>query len=1342
LKRQLIILASLMLIGFLSGQRGIHLPFDHVQLNIGLIESELNAIAPITLTRIPTKFYTNRDSSSSGTVTIEWLQADKYGDLYYSRFPNVARAVNKNSIQDNANNDRSIHFNVGQEGITTGVYYCVIADRNNPDSTSIEFNLVIEHHLSPSNFTPTGEALSSDGYMQWQASHTYTPFYHVIVSDQKLRIEDIDDDPEYEVTGLNIVYQAITPNTSIGYRDADPSGFFDNTGSPGLASGKTYYWLVLNNYGNSPAMTSDVVTYLQAPSFRYSKSGTEQTKPLNLYPPDDAVIGQNDDLIFRWSSVDNAVYHLYLYEEREVEGNIASYLYYDTTLATGDTSFYLSQSGQILVNTNYNWNVTAENGQYYSASDLSTFEFAATGISTLEIKIRSDASGNPDLGRVNLDIRNINTPTSNIRYLTDESGYFEREVQSGTYRVTAKKESYFTGDTIISVASGLTHRLNMILRENATYFTGTVQIPDNAVIPSVNFRSAATGEQLSVFGQRKFAGENTSQYTFRANVVPGDWIIYPFAEGFRAATGDTLTSSIQLNDYLELPVLDLVAIGSNIVVNVTDNSGRPLNDVTLTFTRGNTQQIIYATDLPYIFPAEPGIWTVSAEKEGYFSQADQYEVEVVDKQDSPLDIIMIRAGYIIGTVYDDQRDVVVDATIEATPLDVNGRYNSSNSRADGTYGPLFVKPGQYRLSVSKTGYSEADTTVTIAALDSLRYNPIITQFTSRITGTVYDEENNPVSEARIVYRLEDGSGSSVLSAGDGAYELGVPSNVALSVFAQKTGYATSDTIPFTLSEGETVTQDFILHQLSAIIYGEVKTIEGGKLVGLAGASVTVKDPVSQVVIYSDQSDKEGSFTVYCDAGTVQVHVEKLYYTSQYTTLTVTADQPAYVQFILALQADVGLVSGSVKSSDNQPMADQEVMAIRKSTGGVVREKTDPSGNFSFATLLPGEIYTITTSKTRYITQPLEGYTIQVSFSATTGLDFILKKARITALVMQYPSKEISNRQQARFAVLAFAGEQQVAIEPPLWQVSYPDSVRYSTAQFSMETNGLLVPEQDALDAGLAITAIDTADNSGLSVTEEGFSLFAKLSRQNFQYTNMELKDHSGMLLVIDSTDIAADVGARITLKRPFVPRSKAVSAATISTGNSFLFGGFDNLESPVDLYLPIPTGLGLADFREARIGRWDDTSLSWETLEDPNFRISPYNMVHNTINQDGEYIVFARSEKLGIKNLKLLPNPFSPHLANRNDPYNRGRKGQVITFNLTSRDISQPFVTLKIYNMNGELVRVLADRDLMEKGLVALIWDGKTLDNTYARNGRYLMHIKVEDSSGEKEELKSSVLIK
>lgn len=1321
------------------GQQPPPLPFDGPRLNTGVIENELNAAAPVTLTRIPTKFYTNHDSSSSGTLTISWVQPGIFGDLYYSRNPNVAKAANPAILSDNANTDRSITFNVGEAGITTGVYYCVIADRSRPDSTSIEFNLIIEHDLSPSNFTPTGNALSSDGLMQWQASHTYTPFYHVVVSDQRIRVENIDDDPDYEITGINIVYQAITPNTYITYRDIDPSGSFENAATPRLASGKTYYWLVFNNYGNSPAMTSDVVTFLQAPSFVYSNQAEIQAKPENLVPADDAVIGQNETLTFSWSEVSNSIYHFYLYEEREVEGNRASYLYYDTTLATGKTSFTLKQASQLLVNTNYNWNVTAENGVRYSASDLSSFTYTAPAVSMLKIKIRSDAPGNPDVGRVNLDIRNVNAPTSNIKYLTDESGYFEREVQSGTYRITARKEGFFTTDSVIAVSANNDFTLNLILRENPTFFTGIIQIPDISVVPYVYLSSTSGEENIQIIGKRTYTGNNSSQFSFRANVNPGEWRIYPFAKGFRAAPGDTIVSSIQFGDYLELPVLDLLAIGSNIIVNVTDNTGKPLVDVTLTFTHGNSQQIIFATDLPYVFPAEPGTWTVEVEKSGYFSQSDKYQVEVLDKQDSPLDVIMVRAAYISGLVLDDEGSSLSDVLIEAVPQDILGRYTNTNSRNTGNYGPLYLKPGSYRVMVSKDGYSTADTTVTVAALDSVRYNPVLSQFTSAITGTVSDESNNPLPGARIAYRLADGSGMSVLTESDGSYRLRVPSNIEIKISASKEKYGTIDT-SMTVLEGETATINFALHKLSAVIYGEILTIEANKLVAVAQADISVRDPVTEEIIYSDQSDGEGQYKVYCDEGTILLRVEKAFYTTSDSIFSVNAGDSLYVPFTLG--KTVGIVSGSVKTSSNAAVSNQEITATRKSNGNVVRVVTNNSGIYQFTSLLPGETYTITTKKLRYFTAPAEGYTIQVTGGNTGNINFVLSKATITSLVMQYPSKSIANNQQVRFYVQAYAGDKPVAIEPPRWKIDFLDSVRYQTATFSTQSNGLFIPAGDALDAGLSITAVDTAGQSGLSVTEDGFSIIASLSRRIFSASNVELKDHSGMRLVVDSTDIDADVGATISLKRPVLPRSKAVSAANITSGNSFLLGGMDNISGPLALYLPILKALGLADFRQAQIGRWDNKTLSWETLEDPEYRLSPYTMVYNTINQDGEYIVFARSEKLGIKNLKLLPNPFSPNLENFNDPLNRRRQGQVITFNLTSRDLSYPYVTLKIYNMNGELIRSLADHNPMEKGLVALIWDGKTEDNRIARNGRYLVHIKVEDSSGEKEELKSSVLIK
>ena len=110
---------------------------------------------------------------------------------------------------------------------------------------------------------------------------------------------------------------------------------------------------------------------------------------------------------------------------------------------------------------------------------------------------------------------------------------------------------------MIAVSANNDFTLNLILRENPTFFTGIIQIPDISVVPYVYLSSTSGEENIQIIGKRTYTGNNSSQFSFRANVNPGEWRIYPFAKGFRAAPGDTIVSSIQFGDYLELPVLDL-----------------------------------------------------------------------------------------------------------------------------------------------------------------------------------------------------------------------------------------------------------------------------------------------------------------------------------------------------------------------------------------------------------------------------------------------------------------------------------------------------------------------------------------------------------------------------------------------------------------------------------------------------------------------------------------------------------------------------------------------------------------------------------------------------------------
>lgn len=1330
----------------------MYFPSSDQNINANILFSPENTNAAITLTQIPTKFYRNNDSTATGDINISWQQVGMLGDLYYSRFPNVASGQFPTIIiEDDNSGDNGLTFNVGWDSVKTGIYYCIIVDHLNPDSASIEFNMVIEHDLSPTNFDPNGDTdTTATGQMTWSPSSPQTPFYHLIVSDKKLRLEDSDGDGDDEVKGINIIYQAITSNTSLTYREPDPSGFFDNSKSPRLASGNKYYWLLFNNYGNNPALSSDVISFGEVPKFVYFNAQTYQPAPQNLSPVSTTIVDtitNLDTLKFEWSSVSGSNYHIYLYEKVQESGYEGSVLVFDTTIVTGDTAISINRASDILINSDYFWNVTAENGALYSASQVDSFHYENVNSGYLEIQTRYNAPGNPQLGRVNLFMQLVGQPKSPMILLTDESGEFNKQFAAGTYEVTATKEGFSRLDSTITINLNDTTTLDFILTENPTYFTGRIQIPSTTVIPKVKLISQTFGDTITTLGNLRFSGP-TSEYTFRSNVEAGDWTIFPVAEGFQAVVGDTADTTINFGDYLELPIFDLQPIPSQIIVDVEDDSGFTVTDFELTFEKGANQQIVFVTNPPYYFTAEPGTWIVTINKSGYFSQSEQYEVEVFESQDTPLNIIMIRGGDIRGTTYDDSGLPLDLVSIDAIPQNATARLAQTISDINGLYGPLILKPGDYQILAQKNGYTSADTFITVTSLQTINYNPVLRENKSFVDGIVSDSSGAPVLGARVNYLYDMGSGFSGATDSTGAFLLSVPSNITVKVYATKSGWSTSDTVTVTIPENQTETHNFTIYELNSFITGKVQTIDNSMLVPMTDVLLSAIDTTTGQITYLDTTDLNGDYKVFVDGGTFWVRAEKQNYITQQDTVTLINGDSAVVNFIM--DKNFGSVSGIVLTNNSDPVVSHEVTARRSSTGGLLRDTTDASGLYSFTGLEPGEVYDISTNKIRHFTNPSEGYTYLVlSGIDTSGFDFTLTRAQITSIEIVDVSNlmRLPNSENTQFTYRAYEGTQQVDIEPPLWTIGYPDTLLFETAKFSSISNGLFEPKIESLDAGFTITVADTANGGGIQTTVSGFSIYSNLNRSFFVNNNIELKDHTGFVLIVDSTDIDANTGIRINLSRKIVPESKAISSEAESYGNSYnITTEVSSFLDQVILKLPIPIEVSTSVIENRsqgiNVGMWNDNFLEWEILANSDLQTLPYYAVSNTTSGVGEYIVLITSQPLGIHNLKILPNPFSPNLINMNDPLGRGLTGQVISFDLTSLDIRQPFVTVKIYNMNGELVRQLADQEPLTKGQVALIWDGKANNGALARNGRYIVHLKVKDSTGEKEKIKSSVLVK
>ena len=1249
LKTLYALLIILLLFTTISAQTAV-LPFQDQNINMHLLLGPENVNAAISLTQIPTKFYRNNDATATGDITIQWDQTGIQGDFYYSRFPNVAANLRNmavfpgDSILDNNDPDNSITFNVGNDSITTDVYYCIIVNHAfGKDSTSIEFNMIIEHDLSPSHFEPD---TTQTGALSWFASHSNTPYYHLIVSNKRMELTDDDGDGDQEVKGINIIYQAITPNTSITYRDPDPSGFYDNTKSPRLASGNKYYYILFNNYGNNPALSSDVISYAEVPDFVYDNPQSYQAAPQNLVPVSTSITNL-DTLQFQWSSVAGSDYHLYLYEEVEENNSIGSFLVFDTTITSSDTSVIVPHASQFLVNTNYYWNVTAENGALFSASQVDSFSYSTVNAGKLKVETNMAITGNPDLARANLDIQLLGGNPSYLTYLTNESGKFNRDLVSGNYNISAFKEGFNRLDTTVTIITNDSIDLALNMTGNPTYFTGKIQIPDLDVIPKIKLLSPSVGDTIEVPGNLWYSGTGSKEYTFRANVMPGDWTLFPIADGFRAVAGDTADTTIQFGDYLEIPfTFDLEEIPSRIITYVTNDTGGVVENFNLTYTKGTNQQIFNGVSSPHIFSAEPGIWTVTIEKDFYFSQAVQYQVEVFDRLDSPLYIIMIRGGNLTGSVTDDSGQPLDFVSVEAIRQGPLGRNAQTISAADGLYN-LSLKPGDYRILAQKNGYSDADTLITITSQQTIIYNPVLIEHKSFVSGIVTDTTGTPVAGVRVNYLYDMGTGFSAPSDSAGNYLLAVPSNISVKVYATKSGWSTSDTITVNVPEGQTETHNFMIFKLNSIITGTVETIDQSQLVPMPNVLISAIDTSTKQVIYIDTTDQTGNYKVFVDAGTFWVRATRQYYITQQDTVTLNNGDSLNVNFIM--NKNFGSVSGVALTNSLEPVINQAISARRSSTGFVLRDTTDNNGNYLFANLEPGEVYIIKTSKIRYLVNPESYDYLTIGGVDTSGFDFTFTRANITSIEIIYPSLDLPNTSNTQFDYVAKDGTDPVEIEPPLWTIEYSDTMLFETARFSSTAIGLFEPKFESLDDGFSISVEDTVGGLGVKSTVSGFSIYSNLNRPSFVNHNIEIKDHTGLVLTVDSTDVDPSQGVKIILSREVVPKSKAISSEAESYGDSYnLNTELSSFLDPVILKLPIPVEVSTSAIESRsqgiNVGVWNDNFLEWEILANSDLQTLPYYAVSNSINGTGEYIILITSQPLGIHDLKILPNPFSPNL--------------------------------------------------------------------------------------------------
>src|SRR5512133_3875348 len=369
--------------------------------------------------------------SSSKVLWVKWAglsrlgyPAPDSGTIYYDRAPGGGDLKNyrytvKNAALDSITKKpldnildssgtvrkRGTAFKAAdQPEMGFGVFYCVVAfpcttttitSPTNPTPVkkadtliSNEFVLMIESPNAVDWIGPKDSITELTPTFQWNAN-AGVPYYHVVLSDDAISI-DSSEDGKVNLSGLSIIWQAITPNTQIIYGAPDPSRTI-TADPPPLSPGKNYTWLVLNNYGNHAAFSS---TKVKLPPGSFVIKGKSMKKPVPVYPVNVQLTStENSKFSFKWTNLDSSAntYKVYAYVGSEFEGINAQLVVWQTEVSAStskDTMSVEIEAAATLTSNRYVWNVIAvDNKGAGSTGDTAGFKYYAPE-GTLKIHTR------------------------------------------------------------------------------------------------------------------------------------------------------------------------------------------------------------------------------------------------------------------------------------------------------------------------------------------------------------------------------------------------------------------------------------------------------------------------------------------------------------------------------------------------------------------------------------------------------------------------------------------------------------------------------------------------------------------------------------------------------------------------------------------------------------------------------------------------------------------------------------------------------------------------------------------------------------------------------------------
>jgi len=957
----------------------------------------------------------------------------------------------------------------------------------------------------------------------------------------------------------------------------------------------------------------------------------------------------------------------------------------------------------------------------------------------------------------------------------------------GDYEIVASHSSFLAQRKEVAITQGQTVALDFDLTE-AGFISG--------IVKNTNTSDPLEGAEVFVVEDSTNRTTTDAAGWYLLGVEPGTVNIDASLEGFtspapqpaNATAGDTTNVPLFLN-----PISAGIVQG-----RVINDSFAPLADANVEVIELN---VVVTTDGNGEFEVQlqPGTYTLRTSSECHLPAEMTLTLAAGEVLEPEIILVELKSE-INGSVTDMNGNAIEGAFLEAVQVSGNFDTFSDSSNFAGGY-EICLSGGQYNVAASHPGYQTMETLLQIS--DGQIKNGIdfvLAENFATVSGQVLDLTGNPITGAEVKL-TNDLQELTDISGPDGSYAIRqVYPNRISEIRASKEGFYGQTEQVFLFGLDEEV-QDLTLFPSDGSISGTVSNAGDGSFI--PDVTVTAKFSGESGLFFRNTTNSSGQYNLtnlpIVPNATFTVDAFKESFVSG-TPIVVPAntDNVDFLLFPLG-----GVIGGTIQDIDTAELIDSAKVAISGITGEAY---SDSLGRFKFTGLDSTQLYELTTSQNGFFPQTMQNvatgdtnivveilrkyafvrgrvtdststalpdveiratptginpagkessvkttasgdYTLkliadeyeirpfklnyqsesgsvplQLSEDSTiTGIDFIMTKHTIAVLNIPGNSK-ISNLETPCFEADARdASGASVNIGAPIWRLNVSEDAAQIDDSGCLTMNPFYFGE-------LTVTATDTISGVTGSLKMDVFAPIDSTSE-------MILFDDRGMQMIVQRNSVLSD-WKLFNIKGPVAPAKKGRGQLFISD-SSYIVDDLTkspiafNADKPPKLLLPPPPN---TDGQKRFIAWWAPDSSKWVGQQDSS--VNENNLIEASIYAAGEYVAASIAKPLAIDNLTLLPNPFSPHQEIE------GRPGLKIEFDIASDAAPNPLVSLKIFNLEGNLVRELHDQTPFARGRNVVYWDGKADNGMLARNGRYLVQLVLEDPADKKRKMRSVVLIK